>query len=171
MIKISVITALNWESIKILFKPGTKSGLQKLHYFTKASSGAGRGQQRLAPTWKRPVFVLARPKLDSEQPKLCRSRRRSADPLIQPLNFRSKYWFCSQSIDFAVKTQMLSHWFCSQTLRLFSGIVSGTWIDCQMNSRGSKLNSNLSSAAWKTSCKSFISSKIPDSLGPWLNCV
>ena len=32
--------------------------------------------------------------------------------------------------------------------------------DCQMTGRGSKLDSNLNSATWPTSCKSFIASKI-----------
>ena len=55
-----------------------------------------------------------------------------------------------QSCVWALHNQ-LSHWFWSKNLQLFSGTALGS--DGQMTSRGSKVNSNLNSPAWPTSCK------------------
>ena len=56
------------------------------------------------------------------------------------------------------RPQELGRWFCPLNLRLSSGTAFGS--DCQMTGRGSNLDSNLNSAAWPTSCKGFIASKI-----------
>ena len=55
-----------------------------------------------------------------------------------------------QSCVWALHNQF-SHWFWSKSLLLFSGTAFGS--DGQMTSRGSKVNSNLNSPAWPTSCK------------------
>ena len=74
---------------------------------------------------------------------------------------------CSCHCCASARLQELNHWFCSENLRLSSGTAHGS--DCQMTSTGSKLGSNMNSAAWPTSCKGLICSEILNKMcGVWI---
>ena len=115
-----LVTAKNLQSIETFLTLKLSQYSKSCSTFVSSEPVTARlSQQRLALTWKRPAFVIARQTRTLSDPHWRRTSCAGALP------------------------QEVSHWFCSQKLQLSSGITCGSGIWPAGPVQGFKLGLNL----------------------------